>query len=87
MKSAKIVGYSPIGKFYSPRNETTKQPTILNDYRNTIYWNPIVRTDSTRVAQVSFFNSDEPGIMQVVEEGITTDRKLCRGLESYFVKE
>jgi hypothetical protein len=86
MKSAKIIGYSPIRKFYSPRYETTKQPTVLNDYRNTIYWNPIVRTDSTGVAQVSFFNSDETGNVQIVVEGITADGKLCRGLGSYMVK-
>ena len=87
MKSAKIVGYSPIRRFYSPRYETTKQPSILDDFRNTIYWNPIVRTDSTGVALVSFYNSDEIGNMQIVVEGITSEGKLCRGLFNYEVKD
>ena len=59
---------------------------MKNDFRSTIYWNPIVRTDSTGVAQVSFFNSDETGNVQIVVEGITADGKLCRGLGSYMVK-
>jgi len=52
-----------------------------------LYWNPVVRTDSTGLAQVSFFNSDETGNMQVVVEGITVNGKLCRGLSTYVVKD
>jgi hypothetical protein len=51
-----------------------------------LYWNPVVRTDSTGVAQVSFFNSDEAGNMQVIVEGISADGKMCRGICTYDVK-
>ena len=85
MKSAKIVGYTPIRRFYSPKYETPKQPAILNDFRNTVYWNPIVRTDSTGVAAVSYYNSDEMGNMRIVVEGVTVDGKLCRGEAEYKV--
>jgi hypothetical protein len=86
VKAAKILGYSVIRKFYSPVYETRDPANTENDFRNTIYWNPIVRTDSTGVAQVSFFNSDETGNIKVVVEGVTADGKLCRGVGSYFVK-
>jgi hypothetical protein len=85
MKSTRIVGYSPFRKFYSPKYETTKQPAIIDDFRNTIYWNPVVQTDSTGVAGVSFFNSDEMGNIKIVVEGVTEDGKLCRGVGSYVV--
>jgi hypothetical protein len=85
MKSAKIVGYAPIRMFYSPKYETTKQPTILDDYRNTLYWNPIVRTDSTGVATILYNNSDEMGNMKIIVEGVTADGKLCRGEANYEV--
>jgi hypothetical protein len=86
MKSTKIVGYSVIRKFYSPAYDTLDPFPIKNDFRSTIYWNPIVRTDSTGVARVEFYNSDESGKMQIVVEGITADGKLCRGLGFYSVK-
>ena len=87
MKSSEIVGYSVIRKFYSPVYESQQPVGIKDDFRSTIYWNPIVQTDATGVAQVSFFNSDETGNMQIVVEGITTEGKLCRGLHNYTVKD
>ncbi|HEX7585343.1 MAG TPA: hypothetical protein VF373_11690, partial [Prolixibacteraceae bacterium] len=85
MKSTRIIGYSLIRKFYSPNYETKLPQDIKDDFRNTLYWNPIVRTDSTGVANVSFYNSDQTGEVQVVVEGITSDGKLCRGLCKYNV--
>lgn len=87
MQGSQIIGYSVIRKFYSPDYASQQPEETRNDFRSTIYWNPIVRTDSTGVAQVSFYNSDETGKMQVVMEGITADGKLCRGIGSYVVKE
>ena len=86
MKSARIIGYSVFRRFYSPVYETRQIVADKKDFRSTIYWNSIVRTDSTGVAQVSFFNSDETGNMQIVVEGITSDGKLCRGTGSFGVK-
>jgi hypothetical protein len=87
IKGCEIIGYSVIRKFYSPEYESQQPAEIKNDFRSTLYWNPIVRTDSTGVAQVSFYNSDETGNMQIVVEGITADGKLCRGLCNYSVKK
>lgn len=85
MKSYAIIGYSVIREFYSPEYETKEIPNERKDFRSTLYWNPIVRTDSTGVAQVLFNNSDEAGNMQVVVEGVTADGKLCRGVCRYNV--
>ena len=86
MKSSSIIGYSAIRKFYSPSYEIQQQPQIKDDFRNTLYWNPIVRTDSTGVAQVSFYNSDQAGDVMIVAEGIDANGKLCRGTGQYKVK-
>jgi hypothetical protein len=85
MKGSQIIGYSVIRKFYSPHYESQQPPEKKNDFRSTLYWNPIVQTDSTGVAQVSFFNSDETGNLQIVVEGVTANGKLCRGLHTYSV--
>lgn len=84
-RSAIIGGYTPVRTFYSPNYEE-QSDLKTQDYRNTLYWEPFISTDSTGVAQVSFFNSDEPGNWQVVVEGITADGKICRGVQNFMVK-
>jgi hypothetical protein len=85
MKSAKIYGYSVIRQFYAPKYESQIQPERKTDFRGTLYWNPILRTDSTGVANVSFYNSDQTGDVDIVVEGVTKDGKLCRGVGKYKV--
>jgi hypothetical protein len=85
MKSARIIGYSVIRKFYAPQYESKIQPTKKTDFRSTLYWNPIVQTDSTGVSNVSFYNSDQTGDVDIEVEGVTSDGKLCRGVGSYMV--
>jgi len=85
MISARVIGYSLIRKFYSPQYDNQSLHSEKKDFRSTLYWNPIVRTDSTGVANVSFYNSDQTGEVQVVVEGVTADGKLCRGLCKYNV--
>lgn len=87
MKSSMIIGYSVIRKFYSPQYDSKPKSNEKKDFRSTLYWNPILRTDSTGIAQVSFYNSDQTGDVQVVVEGITADGKLCRGLCRYKVTQ
>ena len=55
MRSAKVMGYSVIRKFYSPRYYTQLPIEIKKDFRSTLYWNPIVRTDSLGKASVFHF--------------------------------
>ncbi|HET6560208.1 MAG TPA: hypothetical protein VFG54_22965 [Prolixibacteraceae bacterium] len=87
MKGARIIGYSVIRQFYSPNYESNAEPAERKDFRNTLYWNPIVRTDSTGVANVSFYNSDQVGSVQVVVEGVTADGKLCHGVGKFNVRQ
>lgn len=86
MKSGQITGYSISRKFYSPNYETPSSDEVTKDFRNTLYWNPVVQTDSTGVAGVSFYNSDQTGDVDIVVEGVTKEGKLCRGLGKYKVK-
>ena len=87
MEGSRINGYSVSRKFYAPVYDSTEQSEKKADYRNTIFWNPVVKTDSTGVAITEFYNSDEIGEMKIVVEGVTADGKLCRGIGNYRVKE
>lgn len=86
MESARVIGYSVSRKFYAPVYESTVKANKKRDHRNTIYWNPVVRTDSTGFAQLAFYNSDDEGDIRIVAEGLTSDGKLCRGISTYQVK-
>ncbi len=81
-----VIGYSVIRKFYAPNYETPIPQEIKDDFRNTLYWNPILVTDTTGVANVSYYNSDQTGDVDVVVEGVTKDGRLCRGVCKYNVK-
>lgn len=85
LKGNKVMGYSVIRQFYSPRYDPNVVPETRNDFRNTLYWNPVVQTDSTGVATVGYFNSDQTGEVEVVVEGVTSDGKVCRGRCKYNV--
>jgi hypothetical protein len=87
MLSGKILGYSVSRKFYSPNYETPLPEETKKDFRSTLYWNPIVQTDTTGVANVSFYNSDQTGDVDIVVEGVTADGKLCRGVGKYKVEK
>ncbi len=86
MEGARIIGYSVARKFYAPSYEIPPQSEKTEDYRNTIYWNPVLRTDSSGVATAVFYHSDDIGDMKVVVEGVTSDGHLCRGISDYKVK-
>jgi hypothetical protein len=87
MEGLRVVGYAVSRKFYTPVYDTPEKTEKKEDIRNTIYWNPLVMTDSTGVAIETFYQSDETGEMKIVVEGVTKDGKLCRGIGNYAVKE
>lgn len=58
----------------------------LPDFRNTLYWNPDVRTDKNGEAAVEFYTSDEAGEYIVIVEGFTSDGKNGRSVTSFTVK-
>ena len=85
MEGLRVVGYSVSRRFYAPVYDSPEQSDKKEDIRNTIYWNPLVMTDSTGVAIESFYQSDETGEMKIVVEGVTKDGRLCRGVARYNV--
>ncbi|MGE0021358.1 MAG: hypothetical protein AB7S72_16910 [Draconibacterium sp.] len=86
IEGVRVIGYSVSRKFYTPVYDKPEQNDKKEDFRNTIWWNPLVRTDSTGVAIEAFYQSDEIGDMKIVVEGVTKDGRLCRGVSKYTVK-
>jgi TonB-dependent SusC/RagA subfamily outer membrane receptor len=61
--------YDVAKSFYVPLYSTTEVEE-RTDFRETIYWNPVVSTDENGKAQVEFFNSDASTVFRAVVEGI-----------------
>lgn len=81
-----MVGYSVIRKFYSPDYDVVRQRNSNKaDFRNTLFWNPVLKTDEDGETWVGFFNGDQTGEVKVVVEGVSKDGKLCRGEYRYNV--
>jgi hypothetical protein len=55
------------------------------DFRNTLYWNPEIKTGNNGNAEISFYTSDEPGDYSIIIEGFTNDGKYCKSVTSFTV--
>ena len=60
--------------FNSPQYLTDDQKNSrIPDCRNTLYWDPDIKTDKNGDAIAEFYTSDEPGDYLIMVEGITDD--------------
>ncbi|WP_248724477.1 TonB-dependent receptor plug domain-containing protein [Seonamhaeicola sp. ML3] len=56
--------------FYMPQYESNVLPEERTDFRQTIYWNPIIETDEKGKAEFEFYNSDAITSFKITAEGI-----------------
>jgi hypothetical protein len=79
LPGSKIVGYSEIREFYSPKYySTTVTPEMERDVRTTLYWNPNISIGpAKKEVTISFNNNDVSKAFRIVIEGMTEDGKLA----------
>ncbi len=74
-----LVGYTLVRHFYSPDYSVDKKVNELPDKRATLYWDPLLKTDSTtHDLKISFYNTDITKRIRVIIEGITSNGKIGR---------
>jgi len=66
-----LVTYAYTKNFSYPKYESTNT-AYRHDYRETIYWNPIVETDKNGKAKIEFYNSDANSAFRIMTEGISS---------------
>jgi len=59
----------------------------IPDFRNTLYWNPAVRTNSQGDGGIEFWTSDETGEYEVIVEGFTIDGRSGRSVVTFTVRK
>ncbi len=74
-------------QFYAPKYESKELPQERNDFRQTIYWNPIVQTDENGKAEFEFYNSDAITSFQILAEGVGYNGLLGRQKTEYATKK
>jgi TonB-dependent SusC/RagA subfamily outer membrane receptor len=74
----KYSGYSTPRVFYSPKYEEGGSSTSLTDRRSTLYWNPLLTTDSKGKAEVTYYNSAAATKHLLIVEGIDRKGRLGR---------
>lgn len=77
--------FTPAKRFYAPRYEQT-QTAERTDFRETIYWNPVVQTNKEGLAEISFFNSDASTTFRAISEGIGYNGLIGRKESTYAVR-
>lgn len=73
-------GFYEIRTFSAPDYSSREIKSEMKDLRSTIYWKPDVVTDDKGTAEISFYTADEPGVYQIVVEGLDTEGHLARSI-------
>jgi alpha-2-macroglobulin-like protein len=79
--------YETPRQFYMPVYDSKKPVHTRNDFRNTIYWNPVVQTDENGKSTFSFYNSDAITSYRIVAEGIGHNGLPGRKEETFSIQK
>jgi len=74
-------------EFYAPTYETPEAAGArLPDFRDLLFWSPVIRADRTEKKDLSFYTSDLPGKYRVVVQGISADGRVGVKVTEFEVK-
>ncbi|MDY8135256.1 TonB-dependent receptor plug domain-containing protein [Aquimarina sp. 2201CG5-10] len=74
-------------RFYVPVYDGKIEPEKRTDFRQTIYWNPIVQTDEKGEARLEFHNSDAITSFKVTAEGVGYNGLIGQKQKEYSTKK
>jgi hypothetical protein len=75
-------------EFYSPvYSSDTARNSRIPDFRNTLYWQPMLHTDKTGNASIEFYSSDESADYSIVIEGIASDGRTGKATSALKIKQ
>lgn len=79
--------YAPdYSEYHRKKSKPYKSIPIRKDFRNTVYWQPYVSTDSMGKAKILYFHSDATGTFRILMEGVGKGGKLGRAEQTYTVQ-
>lgn len=81
------VGYQTERDFYSPKYDVQKPEHVKPDRRITLYWAPLVQTDSTGRTSIIFYNHDLETTVTGLVEGLSTTGKPATSTFKYAIRK
>jgi hypothetical protein len=81
------MGFQIEKEFYTPNYDTEKPEHIKPDKRTTLFWAPLIQTDSAGRASVSFYNHDVETTVTTVVEGISRSGKSGATTVRYAIRK
>ena len=78
-------GMSVTREFYSPIYNSDQEKLVTYDIRNTLYWNPDLKTNNAGKATISFFTSDQKMNAKAIIEGMDFNQHSGRGETTFVV--
>jgi TonB-dependent SusC/RagA subfamily outer membrane receptor len=73
--------------FYMPIYEGKNLPEERTDFRQTIYWNPVVQTNADGITEIEFYNSDAVTSFKISAEGIGYNGLVGKADKLYATKK
>lgn len=82
---SRIKAYHQFKEFYQPNYDINPNEKVIEDFRNTLVWNPEVITNDKGEAKITFYTSDISGKFFVDLEGLDADGLLGVKRTEFFV--
>ena len=77
----------PVRSFFSPDYSSSDlKNSTIPDFRNTLYWNPSVKTDSEGKARIEFWTSDFVSEYEINVQGITSEGDVISERKTFRVE-
>ncbi|TDB64168.1 TonB-dependent receptor plug domain-containing protein [Arundinibacter roseus] len=71
VKVVKMPGFSREREFYAPKYDVVRPEHVRPDFRSTLLWMPMVKTNAEGKATISYYNSDAATDVLIQAEGLT----------------
>lgn len=82
-----FMGYYTAKELYVPKYDQNLAQNVRPDYRSTVYWLPIIKTNKLGKASISYFNTDAQTNMRVHIEGISVNGLMGSSNSLYSVEK
>ena len=79
--------FNTVKEFYTPVYEGSNLPTERTDFRNTLYWNPVIETNTKGEATFEFYTSDAISSFKITAEGISATGLVGRQEQDFASKK
>jgi hypothetical protein len=80
------IGFWKVREFYMPRYDVEKPEHVKPDRRATLFWAPLIKTDSSGRATIQFYNHDLETRVRGVIEGISATGISGSGSFEYHIR-